>query len=626
MVAVTSESFTGEMPRKSISKNRAKRNGIRSTESLSGVSTLVQHGPMMSASNAISVQKFHRAAELHSAGRVADAMSAYRELEALLPSLSQFWHFYGLATLQSGDLGAAARRLCRALLLTPSDANCLNRFACIFLSGGRPESAQKQLRRALSISPTLAEACYNLGEAERSLGNRAAALACFERAVAAAPENTAWQVSVATLLNDLGRATEARAILEPLEQKGALSAELFFQMGRARFDFCEAEEAVAYYHRALLANPSAPEGYNNLQLVQRSVGRMTEGVRTAVHGRTLRPSDPVLEYNLGDALLAAGKISEGYLQYSWRHLKDEVRVDRRGLPQEWNGSPATGNAALLLCHEQGIGDEIRFASCVRDIRRLYGGRVILEADPRLVPLFQRSFDDVTVIEKIRRSAEKIAVADCGPLVARENIGAYLMLGDMPRLVRPNLDAFSPVPGFLLPAVSELELWLRRFKDAGQHRSVGFCWRSGLRRPGWRHNDLEARQLAPLFEAAEFLPVCLQYDECDDEIRELEKVTGKPVYKPLEIDQKNELDRVAGMIAALDLVVSANTSVLFIAGAVGTPAIGLHGSRTAVFLGARNNPWLASEISVVKGGNRTWDQVIPEAAALIQKALGGEKSI
>ncbi|WP_420406396.1 glycosyltransferase family 9 protein [Nisaea sp.] len=195
-----------------------------------------------------------------------------------------------------------------------------------------------------------------------------------------------------------------------------------------------------------------------------------------------------------------------------------------------------------------------------------------------------------------------------------------MLDDMPCHVRPHLDAFPKSPGFLRPDAAEEAGWRTRFASATSLPSVGFCWRSGLRRPAWRHNDLVIAQLAPLFGRTDFLPVCLQYDEYEAEIQELEKLTGVPVFRPEAIDQRDELDRVAAMIAALDLVIATDTSVLFIAGAVGTPVIGLHASRSAMFLGASSNPWLASERSLIKGGNRSWEAAINEALPLIEEIL------
>ncbi|WP_193179955.1 tetratricopeptide repeat protein [Nisaea sediminum] len=566
------------------------------------------------------MQVFQHAAELHSAGRILDALALYDGLAASLPQLGHFWHFYGLASFQAGDSAAAQVRLRRALLLSPQDASCLNRFACIFLAANMPEEARRHLRHALALSPNHAEGLYNCGEAERLLGNNTAALACLDRATAACPEEAGWQLSRAKVLHELDRLEDARSLLESLADSELKSSEYFFQMGRTLFEFFEADAAITLYRRALLLTPAAAEGYNNLQLVLRSVGRQGEGVRSARYARTIRPGDPVLEYNLADSLLAAGDIHAGFARYGWRHRKDEVRIDRLGLPAEWDGRPATDDKALLLCHEQGIGDEIRLVSCVTDTSQMYGGRVVLESDARLVPLFERSFKGIEIVEKVARSGTIGAVADYNSLVAERRIGSCLMLGDMPRYVRPDLNSFPTKPGFLIPDPEERARWREQFEAAAPRHAVGFCWRSGMRRPAWRHNDMKIQDLAPIIEQPGILPVCLQYDEYEAEVRAVEEMTGTKMFRPEGIDQRNELDRVAAMISALDMVISVDTSVLLIAGAVGTPAIGLHSARSALFFGAQSDPWLPSERSLVKGGNRSWTAVIEEATPLMEEML------
>lgn len=612
------------MPPKHTSKNRANFRDPTRFEGLPVPSPIVQHVRMTVSPPANPVQVLQHAAALHSAGRITEALALYDGIAASLPQLSQFWHFFGLASFQAGKNAAARVRLRRALLLAPQDANGLNRFACIFLAENAPEMARRHLRHALSVAPDHAEACYNIGEAERLIGNGSAALACFDRATTARPEETSWQLSRAKLLYELGRLEDARAILESLARTGLKSSELFFQMGRTLFELFEADTAIAFYRRALLLSPGAAEGYNNLQLVLRSVERYREAVESARFARTIRPGDPVLEYNFADALLAAGEIAEGFAHYGWRHRKEEVRIERRGLPPEWDGRPATGDKALLLCHEQGIGDEIRLVSCVSDIRRRYGGRIILESDSRLVSLFERSFEAVEVVPKIARPQGEGARADYSSLILERRIGSHLMLGDMPRYVRPDVNSFPRSPGFLIPDPEERARWRARLDAAGPWPKVGFCWRSGLRRPAWRHDDTEIQDFAPLFSRSGIRPVCLQYDEYETEIRPLEKLTGTKVFRPVGIDQKNELDRVAAMISVLDLVVSVNTSVLLIAGAVGVPAIGLHSARGALFYGARSDPWLPAERSLIKGGNRPWKAVIEETIPLMEEILAAKR--
>ena len=524
-------------------------------------------------SQSAAIQTLQDALAKHSAGRIPEALQIYTSVASQLQHLGQFWHFYGLALFQAGDTAKATDCFRRALLLIPNDANCINRFACIFLAEHHPESAHRQLRHALAITPDHPEAWRNIAETERLDGNPAAALQSLEKAMTLCP-NEAYKAS----------------------------------------------QAVLSYRKSLLLAPSSPQALNNLQLAERRIGRMQDAVRNASRACLIEPENIGLQHGLTDALLSAGEIERGHARNFWRHLKPEILIIRHGLPKEWDGAPCRDGAGLLVCHEQGIGDELRFVSCIPDIQKRFNGPVFLESDKRLLPLFARSFPDVTVIEKIQRSETVPSTAQYAPLIGAHGIGQYMMLADMQSFVRPSLQSFPSHAGYLKPDVSEVRRWKNSFRAHGERPAVGFSWRSGMRRAGARHNYPELADIAPFFKAADFLPVCLQYDVSASEIAAIQTLTDQQLDIPPGIDQKDELDRVAAMIAALDLVISPNTSVLMMAGAVGTPSIGLHSQCGAIFFGAGADPWFPIECSLVKTGDRAWPALIDEAVPHLVRIL------
>ncbi len=550
-------------------------------------------------------------------------MPLYEAAAPQLHDLSHFWHFYGLALFQSGDAAQAIDCFRRSLLLAPGDANCINRFACIFLSGEDPDDALFQLRHALAIAPDHPEAWRNMAEAERLSGDPFNARVSLEKAMALRPEEASWQMSYAAVLNDLERPEEALSALQFLSTVSMPNPEYYFQEARAFFDAFKASSAILSYRKALLMTPGAAQAWNNLQLLERRVGRMQEGVKSATRACVLEPENIGLQHGLTDALLSAGEIARGQARNFWRHLKPEIRIIRQGLPEEWDGEPCGDGKGLLICHEQGIGDEIRFASCIPDIQKRFGGPVFLEADKRLTALFARSFPGVTPIEKIQRSDTEPPTAQYGPLVEEHCIGQHMMLADLPSAVRPSLETFPGKAGYLVPDNAETTFWKEHFRKIGSLPAVGISWRSGMRRSGARHNYPELKDIVPLLEAADFLPVCLQYDASVYETAAIQASSGRQLYLPSGIDQRDELDRVAAMIAALDLVISPNTSVLMMAGAVGTPSIGLHSQCGAIFFGAERDPWFPGECSLVKTGDRSWPALIDEAVPHLVRMLSGE---
>lgn len=539
-------------------------------------------------------------------------MPLYEAAAPQLQDLSHFWHFYGLALFQSGATEKAIDCFRRSLLLAPGDANCINRFACVFLSSDDPDDAWAQLRHALVIAPDHPEAWRNIAEAERLRGDASNARISLEKAMALRPEEASWKMSYAAVLNDLELPEEALSALQSFAKSSAPTPEYYFQEARAFFDAFKASRAIISYRKSLLMTPGAPQALNNLQLLERRVGRMQDGVKSATRACVLEPGNTGLQHGLTDALLSAGEIARGQARNFWRHLKPEILIIRQGLPEEWDGEPCRDGQSLLICHEQGIGDEIRFASCIPDIQKRFGGPVILESDKRLTALFARSFPGLTVVEKVQRSDTDPPTALYQPLVQEHGIGRYMMLADLQSVVRPSVEAFPDQAGYLAPDATETAHWKDRFRATGSGPAVGISWRSGMRRAGARHNYPELKDIVPLLEVAEFLPVCLQYDASGSETEAIQATSGRQLYIPPGIDQREELDRVAAMIAALDLVISPNTSVLMMAGAVGTPSIGLHSQCGAIFFGAERDPWFPGECSLVKTGDRSWPALIDEA--------------
>jgi len=282
----------------------------------------------------------------------------------------------------------------------------------------------------------------------------------------------------------------------------------------------------------------------------------------------------------------------------------------------WTGGSLKGKR-LLVRSEQGIGDQILFASLIADLlvrARAEGGSVILECEPRLVPLFARSFPGALVKPAAIGSENGKIIADYGWLKAAGGVNAAVLMGDLPRFLRAGLDRFPAPHRFLTPDAEEVARWKNIFgADA-----IGICWRSG------KLGGHRSLGFAPLQAWGHFLRqveapiVSVQYDGTADEIAALESISGRKIIVPEGIDQKNELDRACALMAALHAVVSAPTAVSWLSAGAGVPTLKLLYSLSWTALGQTHEPFAPACRCVMPERFGDWDDVFRQTAALITR--------
>lgn len=259
--------------------------------------------------------------------------------------------------------------------------------------------------------------------------------------------------------------------------------------------------------------------------------------------------------------LAAHRFAAGWRDYEFRTV--QAGVSPRTVPFPlWRGGDLSGKT-LLVTAEQGVGDQIMFVSCLPELMARTG-RVILECEARLVPLFIRSFPAAQVVEQ---SPEPLPTwRDIGP-----DIDCHLPMGSLPAHFRPDPAAFSAasIP-FLCPDPDALARCRERLATIGNGMKVGIAWRGGVALSRTRSRSLSLKEMAPLLRLPGCDFVSLQYGSCTEEIAALQVDTG--IDLPHWPERLADLDEFAALTAALDLVVTVCSAPVHFAGALGKPAL------------------------------------------------------
>lgn len=467
-------------------------------------------------------------------------------------------------------------------------------------SRGNHALAIERFEQALAQSPDDARVLFALGNTARALGLARPAEAFFRRVLSAEPDRLEALVNLANLLRSQGNFEPAERLLRPALARNPQSAELLLTLGSLCRETGDRGRAEDYYRQALERRPDYGAALGNLADLLADDGDVDEAL--ALYDRVLRQDKDNAQARMNRAVLHLlhGNLKEGWRDYAARlKLTGKVPTATHKLAR-WDGS-ALKRRRLLVTAEQGIGDQIMFASMIPELAAQAG--VVLECEPRLVSLFARSFANVAVRPWDAETKAGVATTSYGWLKSVGGATCAVEMGTLPRYLRGAIDSFPKPHAYLVPDADEVARWRASF---GPGPSIGICWRSG------KTGGHRALQYAPLAAWASFVRewrgsvVCAQYDATSDEIAEMESLSGRKIVVPQGIDQKNELDRACAMLSALDAVVSAPTAVSWLSAAAGIATYKILYDTSWTSFGKTYEPFAPSCICVMPARSGDWD--------------------
>ncbi|MBI3676313.1 MAG: tetratricopeptide repeat protein [Proteobacteria bacterium] len=483
---------------------------------------------------------------------------------------------------------------------------------------GRHSEAIARFERALALKPDDVRVLFALGNTARALGLAKPAEEFFRRVLTAEPERLEALVNLANLLRARGDAQAAIALLLPAAQRNPESAELWLTLGSAYRERGERTEAEAFYREALARRPDYSAALGNLADLVADQGEIDTALELYDRALKREPDNAQAKLNRAVLHLLKGNLKDGWRDYASRlKVPGKAPLCNHGLPR-WDGHTVK-RKRLLITTEQGIGDQVMFASLFGELAaraETEGGSILLECEPRLVTLFARSFANITVKPCHVQNKGGATVADYAWLKSAGGANTAIEMGSLPRLMRGDIAKFSAPHVYLAPDAQEKARWRKTFEAAGEGPSVGICWRSGKSGGG------RTIQYAPLTAWADFLRelpgaiVSVQYDATVEEIAELERLSGRKIIVPNGIDQKLELDRACSLLSALDGVVSAPTAVSWLAAAAGTPTYKVLYDTSWTSFGSGYEPFAPACVCVMPESAGDWADVFGKVLAAI----------
>jgi tetratricopeptide (TPR) repeat protein len=547
---------------------------------------------------------------LSSTGRHAEALASFDQ--AIVLGATDAHGSRADALVALGRLAEAVESFERALAQDPTSvADWCNRGA-VLVDLSRFAEAADSFERATALAPDFAEAHYNHGNALAKLDRHADAVASYDRALTLKSGYVDALNNRANALNQLGRLPEALAGAEAAlalvpEHSGALVTRSVLLRKLRR-----SADALASCDHAVALRPDDTDALTVRADLLTDLERFDDAIATLDRIIALKPDDVAAQWNKSVICLGLGRFQEGWPLYEHRWAGAKGLVPRGYTQPRWNGERIDGT--LLIWGEQGLGDEILHASMLPELLARTPS-VVFEAEPRLAPLFARSFPAIKVIA-------------CQTDLYAGKVDAQEPLASVGRYLRRSFEDFPRREhGYLVADAARAQALRQRLAGDGR-KVIGLSWVS--KAPvGGASKSARLADFAALLRLPDCRFVDLQYGGTSEERAALARDLGVVVDRLGDIDNTNDLDGLAALMTACDAVVTVSNTTAHLAGALGRPTFVMvpHGyARIWYWFHDRNqSPWYPRVAVRRQQSGQPWADVVGavahEVSVLIDSAQG-----
>ena len=420
-------------------------------------------------------------------------------------------------------------------------------------SSGQTETSLAFFQRAARLQPKNAEFHYNLGKALRGNDRSAEARTCYEAALRLKPDYADALNTLSETLISLGLPENALKAADDALRLKPDYAEAWSNRGAALIALRQLQAALDALNHALSLRPAMQKPLAHRAAILMDLNRFAEARADFGHALALAPDDLMLQWNLTSLQLLSGDFAAGWSKYGARWNKALKGLHPQFRQPEWDGQPT--EQRVLVWGEQGLGDQILFTSMFAETA-LRTRHVRIAVAPRLLTLYRRSFDG------LQFCAPEEAAAD-------QAFDAYICMGDLGRIFRPRTEDFLAHRRAYLRADASRTRELRQRIAQPGRPICGLSWSSNNKEVG-REKSISLAELSRAFSGLDVSYVDLQYGDTDAERAEVLKQGGIAVQRLPDVDTFNDIDDLAALVDACDVIVTISNTTAHLAGALGKP--------------------------------------------------------
>ncbi|HVT87531.1 MAG TPA: tetratricopeptide repeat-containing glycosyltransferase family protein [Tepidisphaeraceae bacterium] len=498
----------------------------------------------------------------HQAGRLAQAEAIYLQIIEKQSEHPDALHLLGAVKLQAGQVTEALRLIEHAIRLAPEIADFHCTYGQALGNSGEKELAIESLQRAIKLQPNYPEAFNNLGNILQSQGELEQAIGFYEQALSLRP-------NFAEAHNNLGDA---------LRKQRRLS------------------EAISHLDNAVRLRPDFADAHNNLGVALRDAGQFEQAIASYQRSIALRPDWPSPHHNLALARLLLGDLETGWPEYEWRLRVPGLAGSHRKVDgRRWNGECLDGKTLYIHC-EQGLGDTIQFVRYLPLVAER-GAKIVLRSQPEWVRLLEQ----LPCISRI------ISDSDAEPA-----FDVHCPLLSLPLIFETRIDTIPSGIPYVKAGEESSSRWRKRTSGL-VHQKIGLVWTGREGHYDDQNRSMKFDQFKPILQ----LP--------DLHFFSLQKGYAKPQGETTSIidwtDDLNDFADTAGLIQNLDLVITVDTAVAHLAGAMDKPVFVLlpFVPDWRWLLGRNDSPWYPTMRLFRQPVHYDWETPIRQIVASIDSA-------
>jgi tetratricopeptide (TPR) repeat protein len=486
------------------------------------------------------------AIEHYQNGNLEHARQICKKILGKQPNNANVLHFLGVLCYRVHDYDAAITHLKKALRINPSDAEAHYNIGRAYEGKEQIDEAIQSYKSALRIKSYFVDAHINLGNLLQKTGQLDDAIFNYQRAIELNPNHAGVYYNLGIMFQEMDRIDEAISAFQNSIRLNPQYADAYHDLGYVFHMNRQPNEAVECYHKAIQLDKGMFDAYNNLGRVYQEQGQLDDAITSYRKSLEINPDFAEAHCNLAMALLLTGDFVQGWKEYEWRwKFKDRSRYD---FPQQiWDGSDISGKTVFLYA-EQGFGDTIQFIRFAPLVAAL-GGKVIIECHKELKSLIRHVRGVDTVITREDPLPE---------------FDVHYPLLSLPLIFNTTPESIPANIPYIMTDQKKVQQWKERIQSDNARMKIGLVWSGNPKYKADQFRSISLSSFLQLWEVEGTSFYSLQKGEAASQVKELPQETKLIDYT----DEIHDFSDTAALIENLDLVISVDTAVAHLAGALG----------------------------------------------------------